>query len=140
MRFLLLIIIAFSFMSFSQEEETREPAPGVIELTVVKVKTNYLQDYLDGLELTWVASNKILKEMGRIDDYSVHVSNNSHVYLSVAYPNYAAMDPASDEEQAEFLEKFRKIISEQDQTTRAQGYEDIREIVRVEMINRIVFK
>ena len=140
MRFLLLIIIAFSFMAFSQEEETREPAPGVIELTVVKVKTNYLQDYLDGLELTWVASNKILKEMGRIDDYSVHVSNNSHVYLSVAYPNYAAMDPASDEEQAEFLEKFRKIISEQDQTTRAQGYEDIREIVRVEMINRIVFK
>ena len=140
MRFLLLIIISFSFMSFSQEEETREPAPGVIELTVVKVKTNYLQDYLDGLELTWVASNKILKEMGRIDDYSVHVSNNSHVYLSVAYPNYAAMDPASDEEQAEFLEKFRKIISEQDQTTRAQGYEDIREIVRVEMINRIVFK
>ena len=140
MRFLLLIIITFSFMSFSQEEETREPAPGVIELTVVKDKTNYLQDYLDGLELTWVASNKILKEMGRIDDYSVHVSNNSHVYLSVAYPNYAAMDPASDEEQAEFLEKFRKIISEQDQTTRAQGYEDIREIVRVEMINRIVFK
>ena len=140
MRFLLLIIITFSFMSFSQEEETREPAPGVIELTVVKVKTNYLQDYLDGLELTWVASNKILKEMWRIDDYSVHVSNNSHVYLSVAYPNYAAMDPASDEEQAEFLEKFRKIISEQDQTTRAQGYEDIREIVRVEMINRIVFK
>ena len=58
----------------------------------------------------------------------------------MAYPNYAAMDPASDEEQAEFLEKFRKIISEQDQTTRAQGYEDIREIVRVEMINRIVFK
>ena len=140
MIYLLLIIITFSFMSFSQEEETREPAPGVIELTVVKVKTNYLQDYLDGLELTWVASNKILKEMGRIDDYSVHVSNNSHVYLSVAYPNYAAMDPASDEEQAEFLEKFRKIISEQDQTTRAQGYEDIREIVRVEMINRIVFK
>ena len=140
MRFLLLIIITFSFMSFSQEEETREPAPGVIELTVVKVKNNYLQHYLDGLELTWVASNKILKEMGRIDDYSVHVSNNSHVYLSVAYPNYAAMDPASDEEQAEFLEKFRKIISEQDQTTRAQGYEDIREIVRVEMINRNVFK
>ena len=49
MRYLLLIIITFSFMSFSQEEESREPAPGVIELTVVKVKTNYLQDYLDGL-------------------------------------------------------------------------------------------
>ena len=38
-----------------------------------------------------------------------------------------------------FEEKFRKIISEQDQTARAQGYEDIREIVSVEMINRINF-
>ena len=98
MKYLLITLLTFSFMSFSQEEESREVAPGVIELTVIKVKTNYMQDYLDGLELTWVASNKILKEMGRIDDYSVHVSNNSHVYLSVAYPNYAAMDPASDEE------------------------------------------
>ena len=90
MKYLFLTLLTFSFMSFSQEEESREAAPGVIELTVIKVKTNYMQDYLDGLELTWVASNKILKEMGRIDDYSVHVSNNSHVYLSVAYPNYAA--------------------------------------------------
>ena len=139
MKYLLITLLTFSFMSFSQEEESREVAPGVIELTVIKVKTNYMQDYLDGLELTWVASNKILKEMGRIDDYSVHVSNNSHVYLSVVYTNYAAMDPDSEEEQAMFQEKFRKIISEQDQTTRAQGYEDIREIVRVEMINRINF-
>ena len=140
MKYLLITLLTFSFMSFSQEEESREVAPGVIELTVIKVKTNYMQDYLDGLELTWVASNKILKEMGRIDDYSVHVSNNSHVYLSVTYPSYAAMDPASEEEQAMFQEKFRKIISEQDQTARAQGYEDIREIIRVEMVNRIDFK
>ena len=40
----------------------------------------------------------------------------------------------------EFQEKFRKIISQDDQTTTAQSYEDIREIVRVEMINQIIFK
>ena len=50
------------------------------------------------------------------------------------------MDPWSDEQQAEFEKKFRKVISEQDQASTAQGYEDIREIVRVEMINRIIFK
>jgi hypothetical protein len=105
----------------------------------VKVKTNYIQDYLDGLEKTWVAANKIQQEMGLIDGYNVHVGNNSYVYLTINYPNYASLDPWTDEQQAEFQEKFRQVISEDDQTARAQGYEDIREIVRVEMINRIIF-
>ena len=140
MRFFFMSILMFSMAGYAQEEDSREPAPGVIELTVVKVKTNYIQDYLDGLELTWVAANKIQQEMGIIDGFNVYVGNNSHVYLSVSYPNYAAMDPWSDEQQAEFEKKFRKVISEQDQASTAQGYEDIREIVRVEMINRIIFK
>ena len=38
MKYLLLTLITFSFMSFSQEEEpSREFADGVIELTTVKV-------------------------------------------------------------------------------------------------------
>ena len=45
-----------------------------------------------------------------------------------------------EEETDEFQEKFREIISQEDQTTTAQSYEDIREIVRVEMINQIIFK
>jgi hypothetical protein len=49
------------------------------------------------------------------------------------------MDPWSDEQQAEFEKKFRKVISEQDQKSTAQGYEDMREIVRVEMLSRIIF-
>ena len=40
----------------------------------------------------------------------------------------------------QFQEKFREIISQDDQTSTAQSYEDIREIVRVEMINQIIFK
>ena len=52
------------------------------------------------------------------------------------------MDPSylSEEETKEFQTKFRKIISQDDQTSTAQSYEDIREIVRVEMINQIIFK
>ena len=140
MRFLLVSMLVFSVSAFTQDESSREPAPGVIELTVVKVKTNFIQDYLDGLELTWVAAHKIQQEMGIINNYNVYVGNNSYVYLTKTYPNYASMDPWSDEQQAEFQEKYRKIISEADQTTTAQGYEDIREIVRVEMLDRILFK
>ena len=140
MKYFLSLLLTFSIYAFSQEDEpSREQAPGVTQLTVVKVKTNYIQDYLDGLEKTWVAANKIQQEMGLIDGYNVHVGNNSYVYLTINYPNYASLDPWTDEQQAEFQEKFRQVISEDDQTARAQGYEDIREIVRVEMINRIIF-
>ena len=140
MKYFLSLLLTFSIYAFSQEDEaSREPAPGVTQLTVVKVKTNYIQDYLDGLEKTWVAANKIQQEMGLIDGYNVHVGNNSYVYLTINYPSYASLDPWTDEQQAEFQEKFRQVISEEDQTARAQGYEDIREIVRVEMINRIIF-
>ena len=141
MKYLLLTLITFSFMSFSQEEETRQWADGVIELTTVKVKTNFLGDYLDGIEKTWVAAAKIQEEMGIIDGYNVFVANDgSTVRLALYYPSWANKDPWSEEQQAEFREKFRATISEEDNTQLSQGYEDIREIVSVEMVTRIDFK
>ncbi len=142
MRLLLILILSISMIALSQEDSSRENAPGVSQLTVIKVKTNYLNVYLDGLEKTWVASNQISKEMGKIVDYGVYVGNNSYVYLTVNYESYAAMDPSywSEDETEEFERRFREIISEDDQTATAQSYEDIREIVRVEMVNQIVFK
>ena len=61
MRFLLIATLMLSFTAYAQEESSREFADGVIELTTVKVKTNFLQDYLDGIEKTWVAAAKIQK-------------------------------------------------------------------------------
>ena len=50
MRFLLIATLMLSFTAYAQEESSREFADGVIELTTVKVKTNFLQNYLDGIE------------------------------------------------------------------------------------------
>ena len=141
MKYFLLTLITFSFMSFSQEEEpSRELADGVIELTTVKVKTNFLQQYLDGIEKTWVAAAKIQEEMGIISGYNVYVGNDgSTVYLAMNYSSWANKGPWSDEQIAMFQEKYRAIISEDDGTALSQGYEDIREIVSVELIGRLVF-
>tara|TARA_B100001057_G_C22745378_1_gene909542 strand:+ start:53 stop:478 length:426 start_codon:yes stop_codon:yes gene_type:complete len=141
MRLLLVSMLVFSISAFTQEEDTREFADGVIELTTVKVKTNFLQQYLDGIEQTWVASSEIQKEMGIISNYNVYVGNDgSTVYLTVTYPSWANKAPWSDEQTAEFEEKFRKIISQEDNVQLAQSYEDIREIVSVELIGQLVFK
>ena len=46
MKYLLLTLLTFSFMSFSQEEASREYTPGVWELTTVDVDWGYMNDYM----------------------------------------------------------------------------------------------
>ena len=141
MRFLLISVLMLSITTYAQEENSREFADGVIELTTVKVKTNFLQDYLDGIEKTWVAAAKIQQEMGIISNYNVYVGNDgSTVYLTQTYPSWANKAPWTDEQTAEFQKKFNaEVMSEDDNTALAQSYEDIREIVSVELIGRLIF-
>lgn len=140
MRFLLISVLMLSITSFAQEENSREFADGVIELTTVKVKTNFLQDYLDGIEQTWVAAAKIQQEMGIISNYNVYIGNDgSTVYLTMTYPSWANKAPWSDEQTAEFQKKFNETISQEDNVQLSQSYEDIREIVSVELIGRLIF-
>ena len=141
MKLLLVSMLIFSVSAFTQEEDSREFADGVIELTTVKVKTNFLQQYLDGIEQTWVAASKIQKEMGIISNYNVYVGNDgSTVYLTLTYPSWANKAPWTDEQSAEFEEKFSEIMSQEENLQLSQGYEDIREIVSVELIGQLIFK
>jgi|TARA_Y200000002_G_C22404597_1_gene547166 L-rhamnose mutarotase len=141
MRFLLVSMLVFSLSAFTQEEDTRELADGVIELTTIKVKTNFLQQYLDGIEQTWVAASKIQKEMGIISNYNVYVGNDgSTVYLTLTYPSWANKAPWTDEQTAEFEEKFNETMSQEENQQLSQSYEDIREIVSVELIGQLIFK
>ena len=141
MRFLLFSMLVFSLSAFTQEEDTREFADGVIELTTIKVKTNFLQQYLDGIEQTWVAASKIQKEMGIISNYNVYVGNDgSTVYLTLTYPSWANKAPWTDEQTAEFEEKFSETMSQEENQQLSQSYEDIREIVSVELIGQLIFK
>ena len=140
MRFLIISMLMFSMAGFAQEEDSREFADGVIELTTVKVKTNFLQQYLDGIEQTWVAAAKIQQDMGIISNYNVYVGNDgSTVYLTMTYPSWANKAPWSDEQTAEFQEQFRETISQDENIQLSQSYEDIREIVSVELIGRLIF-
>ena len=141
MRFLLISVLMLSITTYAQEENSREFADGVIELTTVKVKTNFLQDYLDGIEKTWVAAAQIQQEMGIISNYNVYVGNDgSTVYLTQTYPSWANKAPWTDEQTAEFQKRFNaEVMSDDDNTALAQSYEDIREIVSVELIGRLIF-
>ena len=140
MRFLLVSMLVLSVSAFTQED-TRELDDGVIELTTVKVKTNFLQEYLDGIEQTWVAASKIQQDMGIISNYNVYVGNDgSTVYLTQTYPSWANKAPWTEDQTAEFQERFRETISQDEKIELSQGYEEIRDIVSVELIGRLIFK
>ena len=46
----------------------------VLDVTMVKVDPNMIDDYLEGLRETWVASNAVAKELGHIVDYRIYGS------------------------------------------------------------------
>ena len=47
---------------------------GVSNVTTVKVDSNMIDKYLEGLRSSWVPANEVLKEQGRIKDYGIYVS------------------------------------------------------------------
>ena len=78
--------------------------------------------------------------MGIISNYNVYIGNDgSTVYLTMTYPSWANKAPWSDKQTEEFQKKFRETISQEDNQQLSQSYEDIREIVSVELIGRLIF-
>jgi len=144
MRYLLLLSVFFTNISFAEIYKDYEPSENYIQLTVVAVQPNYLDDYIVNLKKTWVRSMEIQKELGYVVDYGVYTSDNANspnVWLTITYENMAAMQPDEDRwnKVNEILEE-RYSDTEDELNTIAKSYEDIRKMVDNQIINRVVFK
>tara|TARA_B100001939_G_scaffold321804_1_gene311718 strand:- start:86 stop:517 length:432 start_codon:yes stop_codon:yes gene_type:complete len=115
----------------------------VIEMTVVTVKPGMKDDYLMGIKKTWVDACKIQKELGHIIGCGVYTANTAgtdpNVFLTIRYENLAAMGP-NKEKYNEFTEAWRQKISESEQESIAGGYDDMREIVDLVVLQEVTFK
>ncbi len=74
---------------------------GVSNVTTVKVDSNMIDKYLEGLSRTWVPANKVSMELGQIEDYSIFVSQlpNSgefNVVLVTNFKDSSSLQPAKD--------------------------------------------
>lgn len=116
----------------------------VTELTVVSVKSNYVDAYLVRLETTWVTAMEILKGQGVITGYGVWVANTAdspNVWLTVDYPDMGSMQ--GNEEQYDMLmkEMSERFEADQEQNNEvARGYEDYRDIVDYAILRRVTYK
>ena len=143
MKKILCLSLIVPFFSFAEIWVDYEPAEQVTEMTVIKVKPKMGDDYLMGIKRTWVDSCEVQKELGHIVGCAVYTANTAgtdpNVFLTITYENLAAMGP-DKEKYEEFMEVWRKKISEADQSEIAGGYGDMREIIDLVVLRKVNFK
>ena len=112
-------------------------------VTTVKVDSNRIDTYLEGLKATWAPANDIAIELGQIESYSIYVSQlassgDFNVILVVRMADAADMQP----DKAEY-DAFMKKWGEENQKRSDEivvTYPDIRTITGEYLIREITFK
>ena len=112
-------------------------------ITTVMVHPNMSDDYLEGLRDTWVASNRVAKELGQIEDFFIFQSTlenggDANMFLVVKFANSDSLKP-SKAEYDRFMEAWGK--ANQDKTREiTKNYPAMRDITGEYMVRRIDVK
>ena len=116
---------------------------GLSNVTTVKVDSNMIDKYLEGLKATWAPANDVAIELGQIEGYNIYVSQlaNSgdfNVILVTRMKDAADMQPDQ-----EGFEAFMKAWGEANQKASdaiVVTYPDIRTITGEYLMREITFK
>jgi len=115
----------------------------VVSMTTIKVKAGKGEDYLEGLVQTWVASNQIAKDLGKIRDFSIYVSRlpESGDFNVVLLITLAGMGDWvwTKEENAAMRKTWGERQRKQSRET-AKAYPELREITGEYMLSRVELK
>jgi hypothetical protein len=112
-------------------------------ITFIKVHPNMGNDYLEGLKETWVASNKVAKELGQIEDFAIYSSQlessgDVNLFLVTKFANSDQLEPNKAE-----YDKFMKAWGEaNEERTReiVKDYPGMREITGEYIVREITIK
>lgn len=120
-----------------------ELSEGITNVTTVKVDSNMIDNYLEGLSQSWAAANEIAKELGHIEGYWIHVSQlpNSgdfNVVLGIDFKDSAALQPDKAKYDA-FMKKWGEAAQARSDEL-VKMYPDIREIVGEYNMRSVKFK
>jgi hypothetical protein len=112
-------------------------------ITLVKVNPNMGDDYLEGLSKTWVAANKVAKELGQIEDFKIFrsqlpQSGDVNLFLVVKFKDSSQLDPNKAE-----YDKFMAAwgTANEDKTRDiTKDYPAMREITGEYLVREITIK
>lgn len=140
-----LVLTGFASIASADLEAWTDYEIGSVlsNVTTVKVDSNMIDKYLEGLKATWAPANDVAVELGQIESYGIYVSElaNSgdfNVILVVRMSDAADMQPDQSEYEA-FMKKWgeeNQKLSEKVVMT----YPDIRTITGEYLMREITFK
>jgi len=140
-----LVLTGFASIASADLEAWTDYEIGSVlsNVTTVKVDSNMIDKYLEGLKATWAPANDVAVELGQIESYGIYVSElaNSgdfNVILVVRIKDAADMQP----DQSEY-EAFMKKWGEENQKLSdkvVMTYPDIRTITGEYLMREITFK
>jgi len=145
---LLFIAVLFCFLSTSAMAQLEpwkdyEVSDELWNITLVKVAPNMGDDYLEGIRDTWVAANRVQKELGHIEDFFIYrsqlaESGDFNLLLVVRFANSDQLEPSKER-----YEQFMKAWGEanRDKTRNiTKNYPAMREITGEYLMRRIEIK
>jgi len=140
---LLLSLFSTTIMAQLEPYTDYDISDQLWNITMVKVDPNMDDDYLEGIRDTWVASNKIAKELGQIEDFHIYrsqlpESGDANLFLVVKYANSDALDPNRQE-----YDKFMKAWGEANVAKSREitkNYPAMREITGEYIVREITVK
>ena len=120
-----------------------EVSEGVSNVTTIKVDSNMIDKYLEGLRDTWVPANEVAMELGQIKDYGIYVSQlpnggDFNVLLVVRFESSADMQPDKAEYDA-FMKAWGKENQEKSDKI-VVTYPDIRTITGEYLFREVPMK
>jgi hypothetical protein len=144
----LLLVFALAGLSGSALAQLKygtdfTASDAVWSVTHIKVKSNMIPYYLEGIKKTWVTGNEVAKELGQLEDWAIYSSvlgdsGEYNLTLVVEFKDLAQYDKGRKEFKA-FEELWLKKISEEKREEIVKTYPEMREIVGEYLVRKLDF-
>lgn len=140
-----LMLLIFSTQAMAQLEpwEDYDVSKELWSITTVNVHPNMDDDYLEGIRETWVASNRVAKELGHIEDFAIYrsqlpQSGHANLFLVVKFADSSQLEP-NKARYDEFMEAWGE--ANRDKTRKVvKNYPSMREITGEYLVRKIDIK
>jgi hypothetical protein len=140
---LLLLLISQTALAQLEPWKDYDISKELWNVTMIKVKPNMSDEYLEGLRDTWVASNRVAKELGQIEDFFIYrsqvgASGDANIILVVKFADSSQLEPNKAE-----YDRFMKAwgTANEDKTREiTKNYPAMREITGEYLLRRIDIK
>lgn len=144
-----LVAVAIAFGSSAAYADLEiykdyEVSDAVWLVTTVKVKSNMIDAYLEGLKETWVSGNEVAKSLGQMEEYKIYVSDlpesgDFNLVLIAKFKNDEMLAPNKQRYDA-FVAKFGEARQKETTEKAQRDYPAMRELTGDYRLREITLK